>query len=60
VKPYQDENDEGNSEQHQNDGVCVVCGKSPRGTVWSPYFCFECNVERMDRITKNLEDMAKE
>ncbi len=31
---------------------------NPAGTRWSPYWCKECNIKRMDNITKNLEEFA--
>lgn len=36
---------------------CVGCGNLGCVTYWGPW-CFVCNVERMDRITKSLEALA--
>lgn len=57
MKKYQDKNNELNSLKHQNKGKCVTCGKTPRGTYWSEYFCADCNIERMDRINESLKQM---
>ncbi len=38
---------------------CVNCGESA-GTMWGPYWCPPCDVERLDRIYASLEAMAKE
>jgi hypothetical protein len=53
---YRDGNDELNSAAHHSGRRCVEKGcKAPAGTAWSPFWCFEHNVERMDRISANLE-----
>ena len=59
MKRYQDRNDEGNSAEHHTGKPCIEknCNK-PAGTLWSPLWCFECNVERMDRINASLERMV--
>ena len=52
---YDDPNDPGNGEKHHTGGICVEPGCiHPAGTAWSPHWCFRCNVERMNRITRNL------
>lgn len=33
---------------------CVCCGKRGCVTYWGPW-CFECNVERMDRLNGVME-----
>ncbi len=41
--------------------VCVEDGcVGPAGTAWSRLWCFDCNVERMDRITKSLERLSSQ
>jgi hypothetical protein len=30
----------------------------PAGTLWSPYWCFEHNVERIRRISRQLDEIA--
>lgn len=32
------------------DLLCEQCKEQKAGTAWSPYFCFSCNVKRMDLI----------
>ena len=40
---------------HQPSGrPCVDCG-APAGTPWGPYWCPDCDVKRLDRITAQLE-----
>jgi len=60
--PYQDPKHEGNHPRHKSGLPCIgiesEC-KNLAGTAWSPYWCFECNVKRMDRISKQMEDMLK-
>lgn len=58
--PYQDPAHEGNSATYQTGKPCVKKGcKAPAGTWWSPHWCFEHNVERMDRISSNLNDIIE-
>ena len=40
-----------------------ICGKHrgrPAGTYWSPFWCVECNIERIDRINNRFSEMLKE
>lgn len=54
---YQDANHAGNSAAHHSGKPCSVKGcKEPAGTAWSAHWCFQHNVERMDRISASLED----
>jgi hypothetical protein len=56
---YDDPNDPGNSAQHHTGKLCIEgCGR-PAGTLWSPHWCFECNVVRMNRITVQLNDIQR-
>lgn len=59
--PYQDPNHAGNNARHLSGKVCIEqgCGKAA-GTAWSPFWCFACNVKRMDRISASMESMLKE
>ncbi len=55
LKAYQDPNNPGNSEKYHTGELCVEgCGR-PAGTAWSPHWCFECNVARIEKITRQLE-----
>ena len=47
LRAYQDPNHPGNKLRPRV--RCVGCSKLGCITVWGPW-CFECNVERMDRI----------
>jgi hypothetical protein len=47
-RPYADPNHPGN--QLRPNVRCVGCGKDGCVTAWGPW-CFECNVERLDRIS---------
>jgi hypothetical protein len=55
---YKDPNHRGNSAKYHTGKPCITpgCGK-PAGTAWSPHLCFECNVERIDRINAGLKDI---
>lgn len=62
---YQDPNNKGNSPKHHTGKKCVgdmgvvkKCDK-PAGTAWSPYWCFECNVIRMDKIDTFFKNAIK-
>ncbi|MDD5015480.1 MAG: hypothetical protein PHW73_10380 [Atribacterota bacterium] len=59
-KGYNDPEDEGNSEKYHTGKSCIEEGCSnPAGTFWSPYWCFECNVKRTDRITEQLTSILR-
>lgn len=52
---YDDIKHEGNSEKYHTGKLCIEgCGR-PAGTAWSPHWCFECNVERINRINGQFE-----
>lgn len=38
--------------------ACIECAR-PAGTPWGPYFCPEHDVERLDRISASLEEIAR-
>lgn len=58
--PYQDPKHEGNSAKYHTGKPCVVKGcEKPAGTWWGPSWCFEHNVERLDRISVSLDDFAR-
>lgn len=57
---YSDPNDDGNSSKYHTGMKCIENGcNRPAGTAWSPHWCFECNVIRMDRINENLKKMQQ-
>ena len=56
---YDDLNHEGNSKKYHTGKSCIEgCGR-PAGTKWSPYWCFECNVKRINRINSQLKQITK-
>jgi hypothetical protein len=55
VDAYKDPHDEGNSAKYHAGKECIEEGCSkPAGTAWSPYWCFECNVKRIERVNKGF------
>lgn len=57
---FEDPNHEGNLSKYHSGKPCHTKGcKEPAGTRWSPYWCFKHNVERMNRISAQLEDFAE-
>ncbi|MFC1567337.1 hypothetical protein ACFL3R_00685 [Thermodesulfobacteriota bacterium] len=60
LKPYQDPHNEGNSPKHLTGHLCIELGcNNLAGTAWSPHWCFDCNVFRMDKITEQLESLVE-
>lgn len=54
---YDDPKHEGNSPKYHTGKLCIEgCGR-PAGTAWSPYWCFECNVKRINRINGQMESI---
>ena len=57
---YQDPNHPLNGPEYWTGRPCIEPGcNEPAGTWWSPLWCHGCNVKRMDRITKSLENISK-
>ena len=56
MKAYQDPKHSGNKIRPKI--KCVGCGIKGCITAWGPW-CYKCNIERMDRISKNLDDECK-
>lgn len=55
---FEDPRHVGNSEKYHTGELCIVNGcEHPAGTVWGPPWCFECNVIRIKRITKQMEEI---
>lgn len=60
MKAYQDPENEGNSAIHHTGKLCIEVGCSnPAGTHWSPLWCMECNIKRIDRISGQLEGLIR-
>jgi len=56
---YNDKKCEGNSSKCRIGGKCIEINcNNPAGTAWSPYWCVDCNIKRMDKITKQLDDIV--
>ncbi len=46
---YEDPQHEGNSDKYHTGKLCAEQGCSKlAGTAWSPFWCFDCNVKRMN------------
>ena len=53
---YSDQNHQGNGKEYHTGKLCVEEGcDNPAGTAWSPYFCFACNVKRINRINRQFD-----
>ena len=59
IKGYKNPKDEGHGSKYHTGKKCIEkdCNNHA-GTRWSPYWCKECNIKRMDNITKNFEEFA--
>ena len=56
---FEDPHNDGNSPRYHTGKKCIEgCGR-PAGTAWSPFWCFECNVERIKRIDTQLKAAIK-
>jgi len=57
---FEDSSHPGNSSKYHTGKECIVkdCTE-PAGTAWGPHWCFKHNIERMNRITKSLEEIAR-
>lgn len=57
---YHDPYSPGNAPGHRTGKTCIEEGcDRPAGTAWSPHWCVECNILRMDRIEKSLEESER-
>jgi len=57
---YDDKEDQGNSPKHWTGKPCIEVGcVRPAGTAWSPYWCFEHNVQRIQRVTAQLKGLIQ-
>lgn len=57
---YRDPDDRGNSTKFHTGTTCIVpeCN-DPAGTYWSPYWCFNHNVKRINKINDHLASMVE-
>jgi len=62
IPAYKDPKHEGNGERYRTGKRCIghprgfKCDE-PAGTKWSPHWCFDCNVKRIDGINASLDRM---
>lgn len=60
LKPFEDPAYPGNGPAYHTGEECCEEGcTQPAGTAWSPWWCFEHNVKRIRRITKQLEELTE-
>ena len=58
-EPFADPLHPGNSSAFHTGKKCIEPGCTrPPGTAWSPYWCFEHNVERIQRIDKSVKQLV--
>ena len=58
LEAFEDPNHRGNSTKYHTGKPCVTPGcLNPAGTAWSPLWCQPCNVDRIRRITRQLEQV---
>lgn len=61
LEAYKDPTHEGNTDKYHTGKQCITDGcTKPAGTLWSPAWCFEHNVERLSRITASLDGIILE
>lgn len=54
---YKDPDNPGNSDKYHTGKNCIEPGcNNPAGTAWSPFWCFPCNVKRIERIDSQLKE----
>ncbi len=59
MKAFEDPNHEGNSKKYHTKKLCIERGcPNMAETAWNPYWCFKHNVERMRKITEELNKLA--
>ena len=59
-EPWRNRADPRNGSAYQVGHTCIEMGcEQPAGTAWSPYWCFEHNVERIERITQQLAEIKQ-
>ena len=45
--------------QQPSGRTCIDCDQ-PAGTLWGPYWCPDCDVKRLDKISASLKQIAEE
>ena len=58
---YNDRTCEGNGAAHHTGKECIERGcHNPAGTAWSPYWCVECNIARIDGINAGWDEVLRQ
>jgi len=58
---YNDRNHRGNSPEYHTGKECFEEGcTNPAGTAWSPYWCVDCNIKRIERVSAQLKKIQKD
>jgi hypothetical protein len=59
MKAFEDPAHPGNNAVYHAGKPCAVTGcEAPAGTWWSPHWCFTHNVERIHRVSRQLEEFC--
>ncbi len=59
LNEYKDPNNSGNSAKYRTGKKCIEEGcENLAGTYWGPYWCFQHNVERIDRINASFAKLV--
>jgi|LSQX01.3.fsa_nt_gb hypothetical protein len=57
---YNDKNCEKNSAKYHTGKKCIEHNcNNPAGTAWSPYWCVDCNIKRIDNITEQFKAIQR-
>lgn len=57
---YKDINDPGYSKKYHTGEICIEPGcNNPAGSAWSPFWCAEHNIIRMDRINGGFREIME-
>lgn len=60
IEAYRDPNDSGNGPKWHTGKKCITPGcQEPAGTRWSPFWCFACNVKRIERIDRGFAEIGR-
>jgi hypothetical protein len=59
LKPYANPNDKRNGPKYHTGLTCIEKGcKNPAGTYWGRYWCFECNVKRIEKLHNDFNSLV--
>lgn len=58
---YRDKTHPYNSEKYHTGKECAAAKcHNPAGTAWSPYWCVDCNIQRMDEIASEMAEINQD